>query len=266
MRILKTNHPWKILVLGLSLLLAGSVAWAGSESNDKQFTTDFSLGDCTFSTTGGNAYFTLDPAIGPMNPILLEGEEEKELVQVEILVSNNTQVVDLSALGLGNVATRVIEETEWADGLLVEESDNFFVRCVETNDIFYVGEDVVIHEYDDEGNETGVVTGTEAGSWLAGALSEDGETFNRPGLFMPGTFLLGSRYYQEIAPEIALDRAEHVLVGLTVETPADTYADSVKIEETTPLEKNAKDIKVYAPGVGLIVDDTLERVTEFSEP
>jgi hypothetical protein len=30
----------------------------------------------------------------------------------------------------------------------------------------------------------------------------------RAGIIMPGTPLLGSRYYQEIAPEVALDKAE----------------------------------------------------------
>ncbi len=87
-----------------------------------------------------------------------------------------------------------------------------------------------------------------------------------PGLIMPGTFLLGSRYFQEVAPEIALDRAEHVDMGLTVETPAGTFNNSVMLLETTPLDPSAKDIKVYAPGAGLIVDGTIERVNAFSTP
>ena len=82
---------------------------------------------------------------------------------------------------------------------------------------------------------------------------------------MPGSFLLGAQYYQEIAPEVAMDRAEHIGMGLTVETPADTYTDCIKILETTPLEKKAQDIKLYAPGEGLIQDGTIKPVSEFEE-
>jgi len=253
---LKWRSPW---LMALSLLLVSNLAWAESASKHKQFTTDFDLAACTFSVTGGNAYFSLDSDTGPMNPILLEGEEDKELLQVEIVVTSDTMPIDLGTLGLGVVVTRVVEETEWIDGELVEESSNFFARCEETNAIYYFGEEVTIYE-DDE-----IITGAEAGAWLAGEVAEDGESINMPGLIMPGTFLLGSRYFQEVAPEVALDRAEHIEMGLTVETPAGTFSDSVKILETTPLEPSSKDIKIYAPGAGLIVDAAIERVTEFSE-
>jgi len=261
MRGSKDGGTWKSLGLTAFLLLwAPTLVWAQSASRHKQFTTDFNLSACTFTATGGNTYFTLDPDAGPMNPILLEGEEDKGLVQVQIVVTGDTVPIDLDDLGLGTVVTRVVEETEWSDGELVEESRNYFARCAETDAIYYFGEDVTVYE-DDE-----VITGTEAGSWLAGDPAEDGESVNMPGLIMPGTFLLGSRYHQEVAPEVALDQAENIEMGLTVETPAGTFDDSVEILETTPLEPFARDIKIYAPGAGLIVDDTLERVNEFSLP
>lgn len=55
-------------------------------------------------------------------------------------------------------------------------------------------------------------------------------------------------------------------MGLTVETPAATYYNSVRILETTPLEPSVKDIKIYAPGAGLIVDASIERMATFSAP
>ena len=65
--------------------------------------------------------------------------------------------IDLSALGLGTVVTRIIAETEWVDGELVEESENYFARCEETDAVYYFGEDVTIYE-------DGVpITGAEAG-------------------------------------------------------------------------------------------------------
>lgn len=174
-------------MIALSLLLVSNVAWADSASKHKQFTTDFDLAACTFSTTGGNPYFSLDPAVGPMNPNLLEGEENKELVQVQIGVSGELVQIDLDDLGLGMIMTRVVEETEWIDGEVVEESRNFFARCVETDAVYYFGEEVKIYENGE------VITGPEAGAWMAGEISEDGESINMTRLFMPGTFLLGAR-------------------------------------------------------------------------
>ena len=40
----------------------------------------------------------------------------------------------------------------------------------------------------------------------------------------------------------------------------------VKVEETTPLEPSSKDIKVYAPGDGIIIDESIERVPPFDLP
>lgn len=258
---------WRLLLLMLTAALSvAGLSWADSSSKHKQFTTDFDLTACTFAVTGGNAYFTLDTDVGPMNPIRLEGEEDKELVQVEITVLNETMPVTLDELNLGTVVTRIIEEREWVDGELIEVSRNYFARCEETNAIYYFGEDVEIYEYDDEGDLVDIITGAEAGAWLAGELAEDEESINLPGLIMPGTFVLGARYYQEVAPEVALDRAEHIEMGLEVETPADTFFNCVKILEKTPLEANSKDIKIYAPGAGLIVDAVTERVDEFSSP
>jgi hypothetical protein len=77
---------------------------------------------------------------------------------------------------------------------------------------------------------------------------------------MPGTFLLGSRYFQEQAPGIALDRAEHVEMGLTVETEAGTFKRCVRVIETTPLEPGAESEKIYCPGVGLVLDNEVQLV------
>ena len=77
---------------------------------------------------------------------------------------------------------------------------------------------------------------------------------------MPGTVLLGARYYQEIAPDVALDRAEHMAMDATAETEAGTFEDCLEVWETTPLAPDDLSIKVYAPGVGLVVDDVTELV------
>jgi hypothetical protein len=127
---------------------------------------------------------------------------------------------------------------------LLEVSRNFFAICCRANAVYYFGEEVDIYE-------DGEIVSHD-GAWRAG---RDGA---RPGIMLPGTFLLGSCYYQEIAPGIAMDRAEHVAMGLTIETPAGLFENCVAIRETTPLDPEEEGSKFYCPGVGLVVDEELE--------
>ena len=61
---------------------------------------------------------------------------------------------------------------------------------------------------------------------------------------MPGTILLGARHYQEIAPN-AMDRAEIVDDDVTMKTPAGTFKDCLRVEETSgtgPRGKRLQDL------------------------
>ena len=71
-------------------------------------------------------------------------------------------------------------------------------------------------------------------------------------------FILGQRYYQELAPGVALDRAEHVEADLEIDFQAGNFDDCIEVTETTPLEPGEESTKVYCPGVGLVLDNDLE--------
>jgi hypothetical protein len=224
-----------MMALVCLLLLLGS-AWA---ADSKEFTTDFRIEDCTFSDTGRNPYFSLNPG----DVLVLAGDG----VDLRITVLNETRVIRFkTARGVRlSVRTRVVEERESQDGILVEVSRNFYARCLETNDIHYFGENVDIFE-------AGGIS--HAGSWLAGTGGA------LPGIIIPGSFLLGSRYFQEQAPGVALDRAEHVAMGLTVTVEAGVFNSCVEVAETTSLEPGAKSTKRYCPGIGLVFDNGVELV------
>ncbi len=186
--------------LGLCVLLmvAGLVLFTQQygiavEPEEDEFTTEFDLTSCRFKTIGANPYFILIPGY----QLVLEGEEDDEEIHLEITVLRDTEKIYLE--GIGRIKTRVVEEREWIDDELVEVSRNFFAICRKTNDVYYFGEDVDIYE-------DGEIVSHE-GSWRAG------EDDAMPGIIMPGTFLLGSRYYQEVAPDVAMDRAEHMAMG-----------------------------------------------------
>jgi hypothetical protein len=109
--------------------------------------------------------------------------------------------------------------------------------------VFYFGEDVDVYR-------NGKVVDHE-GAWVSGV---NGARF---GLMMPGTPLLGARYQQEVAPKLAMDRAEIVGLSETLQTPAGTFERCLKTEETSALGGGKAD-KVYAPGIGLTLDGDLK--------
>jgi hypothetical protein len=201
------------------------------------FTTEFFVEPSELVTTGENPYFILEPGFQS----IFEGGRERLVISV----LEDVKRVD-------GVDTRVVEERETKDGQLVEISRNYFAISRRTNAVFYYGEDVDMYE-----NEKVV---SHEGAWLSGA---GGARF---GLMMPPLALLGARYSQEIAPKVAMDRAEIVSLTETVKTPAGEFRGCVKIEETTPLEPGVREAKYYARGVGLVQDGDLKLVKYGRRP
>lgn len=201
-------------------------------SRTREFTSSFGLDKCTFSTTGRNDFFILEPGY----QLTLEHKDGDETEQLVITVLNETEKV-------GNIETRVVEERETEDGEIKEVSRNYFAFCNETRSIFYFGEQTT--KYKD--GQPGIAND----SWRA-----DGADC-RPGLAMPGLVLLGSRYYQEWDPKAAMDRAEIVALDVTLATPAGRFEHCLKVQESNPLEGDEEEYKLYAPGIGLIQDEDL---------
>jgi hypothetical protein len=143
------------------------------------------------------------------------------------------------------VVTRVVEEREWKNGALYEVAKNYFALCEQTKDVYYFGEDVDYYK-------NGKVVKHD-GTWHAGGK-------NKPGLIMPGTPKLKMKYYQEIAPGIAMDRAEIVSLTENCKTPAGTFSKCMKVKETSALDLLASEYKYYAPGIGLIRDADLQLI------
>jgi hypothetical protein len=233
----------KVTALAGAALLAGSGLLEGTAGAAVPYTDQFPLEQCTFVPNGRNLHFSIQPG----DVRTLAGDDQGEqVVNVITVLDEKRQIQFVTENGVPlTVQTRVVEERESVNGELVEVSRNFFSRCEETSDIYYFGEEVDIFD-------GGGVSHT--GSWLAG---ENGAL---PGLIMPGTFLLGSRYFQERAPGVAEDRAKHVAMGFTIEVPAGVFSGCVRVRESSPLDAGAKSTKVYCPGIGLVKDDVTELV------
>jgi hypothetical protein len=66
-------------------------------------------------------------------------------------------------------------------------------------------------------------------------------------------------FQQEIAPGVAEDTATIVRFG-TVKVAAGRFTDAMTVRDFNPLD-GSKGTKVYAPGIGLVVDGPLELIS-----
>ncbi len=182
----------------------------------------------TFTTEIDNPYFPLP--VGQQ--VVLEGGG---------LLVRITSLDDVRTVA--GVETRVVEEYEAIDGRVVEISRNFFAQA-EDGTVCYFGEEVDMYD------ENGEIT-SHAGAWLA-----DGDRY-RPGIFMPGSPQVDQAFQQEIAPGVAEDQSKIVALGEETAVPGGTFEDTVIMLDRDPLS-GGEDKKVYARGVGLIVDEAAE--------
>lgn len=208
---------------------------ASAASAAAKFTRAFRLQDCEFKTVGDNPFFPLKPGL----TTVLEGVVDGERTRLKITVQHKT-------INVGGVQARVVEEREHVGGKLFEVSRNYFAHCDANGTVFYFGEDVDFYE-------NGQIVSHE-GAWRHGV---DGA---RAGVIMPGIALLGSRYFQEVAPGIALDRAEILDLSASVSTPFRQFDNGLLTEETTPLDPADLAYKTYVAGIGLVADGELRLV------
>jgi hypothetical protein len=213
----------KAIVVGLCAL---TWSWSGAQS----WQQSFNLEGQQLATAGENTYSILKPGY----QLTLDGKGRERLV---VTVLPDT-------INIGGIDTRVVEERETKGDQLVEVSRNYFAISQLTGDVYYFGEDVDMYKH-------GRVDSHD-GSWRHGT---NGAKF---GLLIPGKPAVGQRFYQELAPKVAMDRAEVVSLNERVRTAAGVFEGCLKTKETTPLEMLAREFKVYAPGIGLVKDGSLE--------
>ncbi len=203
----------------------------------------------TASSNVDNPYFPLVPGTVQIYEIVTE--DETEIVVVEVLDETRT---------VAGVVCVVVRDRVYVDELLIEDTHDWYAQDDEGN-VWYMGEEVVNYEYDDDGNleET-----NDDGSWESGV---DGA---EPGIAMWAAPVIGAPYRQEFYEDEAEDMAVVVATDATVILGDGTiYVNCLQILEWTPLEPFAVEYKYYASGVGVVLEDKVgadERVelTDFS--
>lgn len=164
-------------------------------------------------------------------------------------------VTDETRLVQGVTTTVVHDQATGPDGEVIEDTYDWFAQDAAGN-VWYFGEETV--EYDEDGSED---TG---GSWEAGV---DGA---QAGIAMLAIPRVGDGYQQEFLEGEAEDRASVISLDESVILDLGTYDGVLLTEDSTPLEPDQLERKYYAPGVGVVLEQSLHtsetvRLVEYTE-
>jgi len=194
-----------------------------------------------FVSTIDNPYFPLSPG----TTFVYEGQTTNGFEHDEFAVTHNTRVI----LGVTCVE---VHDTVLTDGKLTEDTLDWFAQDKDGN-VWYFGENT--HELED-----GLIT-TIDGTFMAGV---DGD---KPGIVMKAHPAIGDFYRQEFSLGNAEDFAETISLTESVTVSAGSFTNCLKSQETTPLETDLLEDKLYAPGVGnvLTVDEVTGERSELIE-
>ena len=147
---------------------------------------------------------------------------------------------------IAGVATVVMSDQAFVGDLNIERTKDYYAQDKDGN-VWYMGEDVqnIHHDTDDK------ISGTDTkGTWRAGVNGA------LPGYQMAADPKPGFAYEQEHSPaDKAMDIAEIMAVDATQDGKLGPYANVIKVYETSSIETDLREIKYYAPGVGLIGED-----------
>ena len=158
-----------------------------------------------------------------------------------VTVSARTRVID-------GVTTRIVEDRLFLDNALEEKTADYYAQD-KCGNVWYFGEDT------GELDKDGQVTNT-SGSFHAG------ENGAEAGVFLEANPRLDERFRQEWYKGEAEDTYRAIDLATTASVPYGKYGTALRTEETTRLEPAVVDNKLYAPGVGEIVEVSVKGARE----
>ncbi len=215
----------------LAAIAAVGCGGAGSQSGSAipaiQIDTTFP-GANQFVTSVTNPYFPLTPK----TVYHFNSPAVNETNRVEVTTDTKTII---------GVQCVVVHDQVFTGGTLSEDTLDWYAQDKAGN-VWYFGEDS--HEI-----QNGVPT--SGGSWQSGV---NGAV---PGIVMLAHPVVGDKYRQEYQAGVAEDQAQVLSLNKTVTVPAGTYNNCVQTMDYTHLEPGSREMKSYAPGVGVVKEQDL---------
>ena len=152
------------------------------------------------------------------------------------------------------ITCRVIRDRVYLDDVLIEDTHDWYAQDDEGN-VWYMGEEVDDHNYDDEGN---LIDITHGGAWEAGLDVVGAGVTAKPGYVMKASPAPGDIYHQEYYAGEAEDMGEVVALDVPVTLSDGTVYTCLQTRDFTPLEPDVNEHKYYASGVGVVLEEVVD--------
>jgi hypothetical protein len=218
----------RLLGIALACGLALGPAAGGAQARD-------------FTTKIDNPYMPLHPG---STWVYRETATDGTVQRIVTKATNQTKRI------ANGVTARVVRDTLTEKGQVLEDTYDWYAQDKKGN-VWYLGEDTKTYE-------NGKVVSTE-GSFEAGV---DGA---RGGIVMPAHPRVGQQYRQEHYPGHAEDMARVLSLDEQTQVPAGHYRPTLLTREWTPLEPKALEYKLYARGVGIVLELGVSGDTDRAE-
>ena len=231
-----------VVLAGLAGCGAGAPRKVGPSGVDGLVIPTPTADPADFVESVDNPLFPLRPGSVWRYESRVDGEVDET---IEVTVTDEVREV------AGVPATVVHDVVTGADGEVVEDTFDWYAQDTAGN-VWYLGEDTTSYEKRKPSTE---------GSWEAGV---DGA---QAGLVMPAAPRLGDGFQQEFYAGQAEDQATIVDTSATRTTGYGSWDDLLQTEDTTPLEPRQVEQKFYAPGIGLVLEESVstDEVVELVE-
>jgi hypothetical protein len=232
-----------VLLVAATALAVAAGCGGGGQSADKlpQGAEPFELDPADFTTQIDNRYWPMAPG---QRWTYRELDEEGKAQTVV------TTITDATKRLANGITARVVRDTVTQDGEVVEDTFDWYAQDGRGN-IWYLGEDTA--EF-----ENGKVT-TRKGSWEAGVDSA------LAGVAIPADPVDDLQYRQEYYEGEAEDVGEVLSTEEQVQVPVGHYTNALLTKDTSALEPNVLEYKLYAPGVGPVLTLGVSRAGDREE-
>jgi hypothetical protein len=232
------DRPVVAAALAVCVLAAGTTALAATTQRHRPWGTAPMPPPSSFSAHVDNPWYPLLPGTRWVYVGVKDGRPSRDVVTV----THRRKTI-------AGVPCVVVEDRLYLRGRLGERTTDWYSQDRQGN-VWYFGESTA------ELDAGGRVTSTD-GTWTAGV---DGA---RPGIYMPASPRVGQSGRQELYAGHAEDRFE--VIGLFASVEGSRTPTVLLTQEWTPLEPGVLDHKMYAHGIGVVLEQTEKGGDERNE-
>ncbi len=231
----------KLVTLVVVAAVVGTIAGGAWVSNARASASDYEpvLDPANFAGVIDKPYYPLP--VG--RTLVYEGIKDGQTQIDTVTVTNQKKVIE-------GITATVVSDIATHNGTVLEKTFDWFAQDKQGN-VWYLGEDTTAFL------PNGKID--TSGSWEAGV--HDAE----PGIVMEAHPQIPDAYRREFLAGQAEDTAWVVELGGTVTVPYGKLRNTLATLEATRIDPGLYDQKIYAPGIGMAVEQALTGPTEFAK-